>query len=228
MADPQPERKDENVSATTPDQPNPTNVPGVPPGPPEAHRQAGIRQPSTPEFSSQLERRIDAGLTRPGANDMTHDADEFLTDAYEILGKLCAQVRTGRFTDTHTAAYVAAHPHRDEVEILRAMVERTIVACAVASFLGAGHVVRLHDGQRWATPLTSRLDVIMAPLMATGEETLYVRSRDGEGCVGAIRFIYGDRGWNVLGEYDDELIPLLAGALALAASLRQLMSAYFS
>ncbi|MGS1063169.1 hypothetical protein [Burkholderia glumae] len=159
---------------------------------------------------------------------MTHDADEFLTDAYEILGKLCAQVRTGRFTDTHTAAYVAAHPHRDEVEILRAMVERTIVACAVASFLGAGHVVRLHDGQRWATPLTSRLDVIMAPLMATREETLYVRSRDGEGWLGAVRFIYGDRGWNVLGEYDDELIPLLAGALALAASLRQLMSAYFS
>ncbi|ACR32839.1 Hypothetical protein bglu_3p0660 (plasmid) [Burkholderia glumae BGR1] len=108
------------------------------------------------------------------------------------------------------------------------MVERTIVACAVASFLGADHMVRLHNGQRWATPLTSRLDVIMAPLMATGEETLYVRSRDGEGWLGAIRFIYGDRGWDVLAEYDDELTPLLAGALALAASLRQLMSAYFS
>ncbi|QKM51736.1 hypothetical protein B7760_05814 (plasmid) [Burkholderia glumae] len=45
MADPQPERKDENVSATTPDQPNPTNVPGVPPGPPRlTARQAVVNR----------------------------------------------------------------------------------------------------------------------------------------------------------------------------------------
>ncbi|MGS1024090.1 hypothetical protein [Burkholderia glumae] len=159
---------------------------------------------------------------------MTHDADEFLIDGDEILAKLCAQVRAGKFTDTHTAAYVAAHPHWDEVAILRALVERTIVACAVAGFLGAGHAVRLHDGERWATPLTSHLGVIMASLMAAGEETLYVRSRDGWRWVGAVRLIYDDLGWDVLGEYDDELIPLLAGALALAAALRESMSAYFS
>ncbi|USS44156.1 hypothetical protein NFI99_12785 (plasmid) [Burkholderia glumae] len=159
---------------------------------------------------------------------MTHDADEFLIDGYEILAKLLAQVRAGQFTDAHTVAYVAAHPHWDEIVILRTLVERTIVACAVAGFLGAGHAVRLHDGKRWATPLTRHLDVIMAALMATSEETLCVRSRDGGCWVGAIRLIYDDLGWDVLGEYDDELIPLLAGALALAAALREPMSAYFS
>ncbi|QTP37336.1 hypothetical protein B7759_05978 (plasmid) [Burkholderia glumae] len=41
-----PAQKDETVSATTPDRTDHTNVPGVPPGPPEAHRQAGTRQPS--------------------------------------------------------------------------------------------------------------------------------------------------------------------------------------
>ncbi|MBW5284124.1 hypothetical protein BurGSRB05_18940 [Burkholderia gladioli] len=107
------------------------------------------------------------------------------------------------------------------------MVERTIVACAVTGFLGAGHALRLHDGVRWATPLTSHLDVIMAALMATGEETLYVQSPDGWCYVGAIRLIYDDLGWDVLGEYDDELIPLLAGALALSEALREPMSAYF-
>ncbi|GLZ23122.1 hypothetical protein Bpla01_66500 [Burkholderia plantarii] len=205
-----PKRKDETVSATTPDRTNHTNVPGVPPGPPEAHRQAGdMKSPLT------------------GDHAMSNETEEFMIDGYAIVANLLEQATTRHFKDAVTAAYVAANPHPDDIVVLRQLVERSIVACAAAGLIGAGYALRLHDGEKWATPVTTDLGEIMAALMASGEEELYAGEVGTAGWKGCIRLIYDDLGWDVLGSYSPALIADLSGALALSEALREPMSRYF-
>lgn len=108
----------------------------------------------------------------------------------------------------------------------RIVVERAVVRRAITDILAAGYLVRLHDGESWATGLEPNIDRVMAELCACDEERLYVwKPRQGDEqdgkYIGSIYLVYGNEGWDVLADYSVNLEPLLAGANEFAETLSE-------
>lgn len=103
---------------------------------------------------------------------------------------------------------------------MRQYVERDIIAALVTQVLEAGHDISVNDGGE--TTLWNSRDkaAIMAALMTTDEDHLYVDARRGPldevlGVRGEVALIYGN-GPCVINDYHVSLEPLMTRAEALA------------
>lgn len=114
----------------------------------------------------------------------------------------------------------------------RIVIERSIVRRAVTDILAASPCYRIlvHDGEEVALERSRDLGAIMAKIMATGEETLFLYQPSGiaDACyvrMGWISLIYGNDGWDVIADHSDNEITnkLLAGASEYADQLCEAM-----
>lgn len=107
----------------------------------------------------------------------------------------------------------------------RVVIERAIVRHACDELLNAGYILRLHDGEAWATPYTADTDEIMQELQACDCETLYAYSpvEDQRPLVGgSIFLVYGNDGWDVINDNSVALEMHLTGTFALVNALADL------
>ncbi|WLE64158.1 hypothetical protein GIY62_35455 (plasmid) [Burkholderia plantarii] len=157
---------------------------------------------------------------------MNTEAEEFMIDSYAIVASLLEQATTREFADLDAAIHFAVNPHSDDIVVLRYLVRRAILACAVEGLIDAGYTVRLRDGGKWTTSETTDVDEITAAWMANGQETLYVRDPDHWEGTSTISLINDELGWEAFDRYASELTPYLSRAFALADSLRASLDRY--
>lgn len=102
----------------------------------------------------------------------------------------------------------------------RIAIERQIVRRIATDAIAAGHLVAVHDGEDWAQRRTQDVGAIMAAVMFTDEERLYIyRNAAAERAMGQVFLVYGNDGWDVIADYSISLESLLAGANELAERL---------
>lgn len=104
---------------------------------------------------------------------------------------------------------------------MRIVVERAIFRCTAKALMEAGYSLRLFDGEEWATPITTSLQVLMDEMFATDEEQLVVYDSTGKKC-GWVFFVYGNSGWDVINDYTTNLEPVLASINAYTDELSEL------
>lgn len=96
----------------------------------------------------------------------------------------------------------------------RIVVERAVVRHAANTLVAAGYQLRLHDGEDWATSMTSNVADIMREIGACDEESLYVwhastgPDKDGR-YVGKLFLVYGNDGWDVIADHSVALEGVL-------------------
>lgn len=74
-----------------------------------------------------------------------------------------------------------------------------IAQAVIASCIKEGYLLRLYDGEEWATEKTKDGSLIERELFATGEEVLYVYSQLGKQ-IGFVFFVWGNTGWDVIND----------------------------
>lgn len=97
----------------------------------------------------------------------------------------------------------------------RQKIERQIARQVVRSALECGFTVSvLNGGDSPEISKSSDFDKIVGVMFATDEEVLKIYHDDK--FVGAVQFVYGNDGWDVIADYHTILEPILKKALALA------------
>ena len=71
----------------------------------------------------------------------------------------------------------------------------------VREALRTGYVVRLHDGEEWATEFTRSRSEVNAALRSTDEERLVIRSADGTERIGSVLLIWGNGAEDLVADY---------------------------
>lgn len=106
----------------------------------------------------------------------------------------------------------------------RIIIERAVVRHAATALVASGLQLRLHDGETWATALTTNVADIMGELGACDEESLYAwepstePGKDGR-YAGKLFLVYGNDGWDVIADHSVALEGVLQPTYAYAESL---------
>lgn len=109
----------------------------------------------------------------------------------------------------------------DPGERVRVLIERAIVRKTTEMLLARGYKLAVHDGEGFATGVVDNVQAVMAAVMATDSDVLHVYGRSSEEAgewtvVGSVLFVYGESGWDVIGDHstnlDDDLAPVVAYA----------------
>lgn len=82
--------------------------------------------------------------------------------------------------------------------------EAKVVRNLIDVILGSGYLISVFDGEEFVVKRDSNKDVILAALASTGEDIIYVRTRQG-GRVGHLNLIWGnaENGEEVIADYSD-------------------------
>jgi len=149
------------------------------------------------------------------------------TTPVQLFASIKNQARRAVYDERDDSAHFEQfHWIKDEGIRRRVLVERAIVRQLVRDAFAAGLLVRVHDGESWATGLENRLDEVMAEVGQCDEERLYVwepsreQGKDGK-YIGSVYLVYGNEGWDVLADYSTapEFLEVLKGADELAYAL---------
>ena len=102
----------------------------------------------------------------------------------------------------------------------RQMIEKGIAKRVVRAAIEAGFTVSLWDGGEWTVKRSSKLPEVMRAMFTVDEERLDIRDSEG-GFIGHVWFIYGNDGWDALGDYTatETMERLLKDANAYANSM---------
>lgn len=100
----------------------------------------------------------------------------------------------------------------------RIVIERAVVRHAATALIAAGCELRLHDGEDFSTERTTSVDLIMAELMATDDEHLWVYGPD-DSSKGWIYLVYGNDGYDVISDHSVSLTELLKSTDAFSDTL---------
>lgn len=146
--------------------------------------------------------------------------------AAQLLESIKNQARRAVYDERDDSAHFEQfHWVKDEAIRQRILIERAIVRRAVRDIVAAGYMVRVHDGETWATGLEKSVDAVMAEIGQCDEERLYVWNpsttpgQDGN-YAGSIFLVYGNDGWDVMADHTDS--PLMHELLAEANRLADL------
>ncbi|CAM2164617.1 hypothetical protein BLAT2472_170019 [Burkholderia latens] len=149
-------------------------------------------------------------------------------NASVIVESLRQQARTRQFQQADDTTYFANARITDADIIMRQLVERAIVRCAVTSILaiqaedGAAYGISVHDGEETVLKNSRDLAAIMDAIMSTDEDMLVVRRLHADSAstyVGSINLIYGNDGWDVIANNSMSVESMLEGATKLAEAL---------
>ena len=132
--------------------------------------------------------------------------------------------------DAYFAMLAAINIFAEPAGRTRVLMERAIVRRVCIDLVAAGYMLRLHDGEFWATKRTTDVAVIMKQLMGCDTESLIVTKADPEADgkflrFGSIDLVYGNDGHDVICDYTTNLEDALAGATAYADALAELVQA---
>jgi hypothetical protein len=97
----------------------------------------------------------------------------------------------------------------------RQVIERRIVFKVITDLVEEGFVLRVHDGEDWATEKSTDVKYLKAAMFATDEEDLYVYLPDGT-YRGVVNFVYGNDGHDVIADNSTSLEADLAAVTAMA------------
>lgn len=125
--------------------------------------------------------------------------------------------------------YFAAHDASSQRPLdpaikARIVVERAVVRHAANALLAAGYRLRLHDGEDWATAMTSHISDVMREIGACDEESLYVwhpstePGKEGRPA-GRLFLVYGNDGWDVIADHSVALEEVLKSTSDYAETL---------
>lgn len=116
-------------------------------------------------------------------------------------------------------AHLAEAKVTDQKVRERIIVERAVVrhACNAIFAAGAQYTIRIHNGEAWACDNTRDIKVVMAAIMQTDEEYIYVYSKTGVNAkrgfpytkIGWILLVYGNDGWDVIADHTVTLQGIL-------------------
>jgi hypothetical protein len=102
----------------------------------------------------------------------------------------------------------------------RQSVERRVIRAFVRQALRAGHWLRVHNGECFECVRTDRESVVMAALMTTDEDHIFVYAHEhAAGRSGWVFLVYGNDGWDVINDYTLSIESLMSDADALADRL---------
>jgi hypothetical protein len=151
--------------------------------------------------------------------------------AADFLADLHKQATQRNFTLADDAEYFRAQGGTDrrnvDTEIvLRELIERAIIRRAVTDILTADdtRTISVHDGAAIAQQRTRDISIIMAAIMSTGEDVLYVYhiptvADAGVARLGWLKLIYGNGGYDVMADHTINIGESLQGASELADTL---------
>jgi hypothetical protein len=93
-------------------------------------------------------------------------------------------------------------------------IERRIINVAVADLIAAGFFVAVHDGEAVCVPKTQDAEKVMAGIMTTDEDILFVYRNTTGGWIkhGWVQLVYGNTGHDVICDYTANLEDLMKGA----------------
>jgi hypothetical protein len=87
--------------------------------------------------------------------------------------------------------------------------ERRIVDEIAKALIQAGYIIRVHDGEDWATKRTSDPVTIQKAIMQTDEDAFIVYKAESKSPFGRVDFVYGNDGYDVTSDWTmglDEII----------------------
>ena len=93
----------------------------------------------------------------------------------------------------------------------RIAIEKRIVHRVVKDALRAGYSVSVFDGEEFTLNHSTDSKTILAALMTTDEDTIRLHDKDGN-YQGAVFFVYGNDGYDVIADYSVALEEFLTGA----------------
>lgn len=114
---------------------------------------------------------------------------------------------------THQREPVPAMGHRCET-CSRIRLEEKIAARVVRTFLRAGHMISVCDGEEYPIKRATDEAAILAAMFSTDVDRLLVRkvgAERGAPPLGWVLFVYGNDGVDVISDYTESLEPLMRG-----------------
>lgn len=96
-------------------------------------------------------------------------------------------------------------------------IERRIARQAARDLIAAGYTVTVHDGETKTLKHSTNLRAIVGAMFTTDDD--YLLAYDGTRCVGWVRFIYGNDGYDVINDYTTNLETVLTETHKLALKL---------
>ncbi|MDB5243795.1 MAG: hypothetical protein JWP57_4421 [Spirosoma sp.] len=97
----------------------------------------------------------------------------------------------------------------------RLALELSVVRKVVATMIGAGFLLSVHDGEEITVHRSRTQRDILAALRTVDDDTLIVIGADGKR-VGRVYFVYGNEPWEVVNDYSEALEPQMEVANAYA------------
>jgi len=102
--------------------------------------------------------------------------------------------------------------------VRRQRIEQNIIRAAVKSALAKGYSVSVNDGEEVTLAKSTSEARIMAAIMTTDEDVLLIHDQLKDAvCIGWIKLIYGNDGWDVINDYTTNLEAMLTDAHRVAA-----------
>lgn len=93
---------------------------------------------------------------------------------------------------------------------VRALIEREIFRRTVAAFLAKGYHLKVNDGEDDATEVITDPAALLEASCSTDEDVLYVYTPDDlVRYEGWVHFVYGNSGWDVIGDHTTNLEEVL-------------------
>lgn len=99
--------------------------------------------------------------------------------------------------------------------------ERRIVDRFIDDALGAGRLIKVHNGEEFVTGRLRDASAIRAAMFTSGENTLFLYTVSGRfnEPAGWVNFVYGGDGYDVIADSARVDAEILAGAKSLARSI---------
>ncbi|WP_262222480.1 hypothetical protein [Stenotrophomonas maltophilia] len=150
------------------------------------------------------------------------------TAAAELLASIRSQATTNHFQHADDAAFMeerdltAAGKYQIRERIL---IERAVIRKAVSDLIAEGYAIQVHNGEELAVNGTRDAATVMAAIMQTDEDRLYLLNVEGPAYApkmtraGWVHLVYGNDGWDVVSDYTTNLGNALTGAGDLADAL---------
>lgn len=95
--------------------------------------------------------------------------------------------------------------------------ERKIARKVIDDAIAAGHTIDVFDGEEVVVKRSAEAETIFGAMFSTDSDTLIIH-KDGKR-IGAVWFVYGNTGYDVISDYSMSLHELLQGAGELSEQL---------
>jgi hypothetical protein len=102
----------------------------------------------------------------------------------------------------------------------RQQVERRIIRQIVKDAIAAGYSVSVFDGEETTVRQSRTVSKIMAAVLTTDEDHLFIHQPGEARRWGWVRLVYGNDGWDVVNDYSTNLEALMGNANRLAEELQ--------